>query len=211
MFDEIYIKSLFSLETLIYFYGGVMRVYQSNNFRIGYKIIFEKQPCLIESSEFVKPGKGQAFVRVKLRKLLTNQLIEKTFKSTDSLEIADISEYKLSYLYNDGNFWYFINNSTFEDLSVEKKIIGTNSKWLLEQDTCVITFWNNKPISIIPNIFVELKVVDTEATLKSDTISTNTKLAKLSTGAIVKVPIFIQVGSVIKVDTRSGEYIARVK
>ena len=90
-----------------------MRVYQSNNFRVGCKIIFEKEPCLIEFSEFVKPGKGQAFVRVKLRKLFTNQLIEKTFKSTDSLEIADVLEYKLSYLYNDGNFWYFINNNTF--------------------------------------------------------------------------------------------------
>ncbi|QFQ31880.1 elongation factor P [Buchnera aphidicola] len=188
-----------------------MRVYQSNNFRVGCKIIFENQPCLIESSEFVKPGKGQAFVRVKLRKLLTNQLIEKTFKSTDSLEVADVSEYKLSYLYNDGNFWYFINNDTFEDLSVEKQIIGLNSKWLLEQDTCIITFWNNQPISITPNIFVELKVVDTEATLKSDTISTNTKLAKLSTGAVVKVPSFIQIGSLIKIDTRSGEYVARVK
>ncbi|QCI16866.1 elongation factor P [Buchnera aphidicola (Aphis helianthi)] len=187
-----------------------MRVYQSNNFRIGYKIIFEKEPCLIESSEFVKPGKGQAFVRVKLRKLLTNQLIEKTFKSTDSLEIADISEYKLSYLYNDGIFWYFINNDTFEDLSVEKKIIGSNIQWLLEQDTCIITFWNNKPIFITPNIFVELKVIDTESTVKGDTINTSTKLAKVSTGAIVKVPLFVQVGSWIKVDTRSGEYIARV-
>lgn len=188
-----------------------MRIYQSNSFRIGYKIIFEKEPCLIESSEFVKPGKGQAFVRVKLRKLLTNQLIEKTFKSTYSLEAADVVECKLSYLYNDGNFWYFINNNTFEDLSVEKKVIGSNRKWLLEQDTCIITFWNNKPISITPNIFVELKVVDTEANIKGDTINTSNKLAKLNTGAIVKVPLFIQVGSLIKVDTRSGEYVARVK
>ncbi|WP_343154272.1 elongation factor P [Buchnera aphidicola] len=188
-----------------------MRVYQSNSFRIGCKIIFEKEPCLIECSEFVKPGKGQAFVRLKLRKLLTNQLIEKTFKSTDSLEIADISEQKLSYLYNDGNFWYFINNNTFEDFSVEKKIVGLNSKWLIEQDTCIITFWNNKPILITPNIFVQLKVTDTESTSKSDTINNSTKLAKLSTGAVVKVPFFIQVGSLIKVDTRSGEYIARIK
>ncbi|KAF0711295.1 elongation factor P [Buchnera aphidicola (Aphis craccivora)] len=188
-----------------------MRVYQSNHFRIGHKIIFEKEPCLIEASEFVKPGKGQAFVRVKLRKLLTNQLIEKTFKSTTSLEIADILEYKLSYLYNDGNFWYFINNNTFEDFSVEKKIIGSNKKWLSEQDTCFVMFWNNKAISVTPNIFVELTVIDTELTLKGDTVNTGTKLAKLNTGAIVKVPLFIQVGSLIKVDTRSGEYVARIK
>ncbi|QCI20771.1 elongation factor P [Buchnera aphidicola (Hyperomyzus lactucae)] len=189
-----------------------MRVYHSNNFRSGCKIIFENEPCLIESSEFVKPGKGQAFVRVKLRKLLTNQLIEKTFKSTDSLEIADIIEYILSYLYNDGRFWYFINNKTFEELSVEKKIIGGHKKWLLEQDTCVVTLWNNQPISITPNTFVGLEVIDVQATLKGDTINSSiTKLATLSTGAVVRVPLFIQVGSFIKVDTRSGEYVSRIK
>ncbi|AEO08392.1 elongation factor P [Buchnera aphidicola str. Ak (Acyrthosiphon kondoi)] len=189
-----------------------MRVYHTNNFRTGCKIIFEDEPCLIESSEFVKPGKGQSFVRVKIRKLLTKQLIEKTFKSTDSLEVADIIEYRLSYLYNDGLFWYFINNNTFEELSVEKKIIGINKKWLLSQDTCIVTLWNNQPISITPNNFVNLKVVDVQVSLKGDTINTNsTKLATLNTGAIVKVPLFIQVGSLIKVDTRSGEYVSRVK
>jgi len=189
-----------------------MRVYHSNNFRAGCKIIFENEPCLIESSEFVKPGKGQAFVRVKLRKLLTKQLIEKTFKSTDSLEMANIVEYTLSYLYNDGCFWYFINNNTFEELSVEKKIIGMNKKWLLEQDTCIITLWNNQPISITPNNFVILKVIDVQVTLKGDTINTgSTKLATLSTGVIVKVPLFVQIGSLIKVDTRSGEYVSRIK
>ena len=189
-----------------------MRVYHSNNFRSGCKIIFENEPCLIESSEFVKPGKGQAFVRVKLRKFLTKQLIEKTFKSTDSLERANIIEHKLSYLYNDGYFWYFINNNTFEELSVEKKIIGIHKKWLLEQDTCTVILWNDQPITIVPNTFVELRVIDTEATLKGDTINASiTKTAILSTGAIVKVPLFIQIGSFIKVDTRSGEYVSRVK
>lgn len=189
-----------------------MIVYHSNNFRSGCKIIFENEPCLIESSEFVKPGKGQAFVRVKLRKLLTKQLIEKTFKSTDSLEIADIVEYTLCYLYNNGSFWYFINNNTFEELSVEKKIIGVHKKWLLEQDTCVVTLWNNQPISITPNTFVEMKVIETEATLKGDTVNTGvTKIAVLTTGAIVRVPLFVQVGSLIKVDTRSGEYVSRIK
>ena len=189
-----------------------MRVYHTNNFRSGCKIIFEDEPCLIESSEFVKPGKGQSFVRVKLRNLLTKQLIEKTFKSTDSLKVADIIEYVLSYLYNDGRFWYFINKNTFDQLSVEKKIIGSHKKWLLEQDTCTVTLWNNQPISITLNNFVNLKVVDIEVTLKGDTInSSNTKLATLSTGAIVRVPLFIQTGSLIKIDTRTGEYVSRVK
>lgn len=188
-----------------------MRIYHSNNFRIGCKIIFENEPCIIESSEFVKPGKGQAFVRVKLRKLLKRQLIEKTFKSTEFLEVADITEYILSYLYNDGCFWYFINNNTFEELSVEKKIIGLHKKWLSEQDTCIVTLWNNQAISVTPNIFVELKVIDTEVSLKGDTINSSSKLVKLSTGAIVKVPLFIQIGELIKIDTRSGEYVSRSK
>lgn len=189
-----------------------MRVYHSNNFRSGCKIIFENEPYLIESSEFVKPGKGQAFVRVKLRKFSTKQLIEKTFKSTDSLAIADVVEYKIHYLYNDSRFWYFINKNTFEELSVEKKIVGSNKKWLLEQDPCIVILWNNQPISITPKNFVELKVTNTESTLKGDTINTNvTKLATLSTGAIVKVPLFIQIGSLVKVDTRSGQYVCRVK
>ena len=189
-----------------------MTVYHINHFRSGCKIIFEKEPCVIESSEFVKPGKGQAFVRVKLRKLLTKQLIEKTFKSTYRLEIADIKEYTLCYLYNDSLFWYFINNNTFEELSVEKKIVGINKKWLLAQDTCTITFWNDQPISIVPKNFVNMKVVDVQATLKGDTVNIgSTKLATLVTGAIVKVPLFIQIGTIIKIDTRSGEYVSRVK
>lgn len=189
-----------------------MRVYYSNNFRSGCKIIFQNEPYLVESSEFVKPGKGQAFVRVKLRKFSTRQLIEKTFKSTDFLPVADVIEHKMYYLYNDDYFWYFINNNTFEELSVEKKIIGSNKKWLLEQDPCIVVLWNNQPISITPKNFVELKVTNTEATLKGDTINTNiTKLATLSTGAIVKVPLFIQTGALVKVDTRSGEYVCRVK
>ncbi|QCI21923.1 elongation factor P [Buchnera aphidicola] len=189
-----------------------MRLCYSNNFRSGCKIIFENEPYLVESSEFVKPGKGQAFVRVKLRNFGTKQLIEKTFRSTDFLPIADIVEYKLSYLYNDGQFWYFIHDNTFEELSVEKKIVGSNRKWLLEQDPCTVILWNNQPISITPKNFVELQVLNTEATLKGDTINSNvTKLATLNTGAIIRVPLFVQIGSLVKVDTRSGEYVCRIK
>ncbi|ANZ22275.1 elongation factor P [Buchnera aphidicola (Diuraphis noxia)] len=189
-----------------------MRVYYSNSFRSGNKIIFENEPYLIESSEFVKPGKGQSFVRVKLRNFSTKQLIEKTFKSTDSFPIADILEKKVVYLYNDSHFWYFIDDKTFEELSVEKNIIGSNKKWLLEQDLCIAILWNKRPISIIPKNFVELKIISTDATLKNDTINNNiTKLATLSTGAIIRVPVFIEIGSLVKVDTRSGEYVCRIK
>ncbi|CAL4317835.1 elongation factor P [Buchnera aphidicola] len=188
-----------------------MKLCHSNNFRSGLKIIFENEPYLIESSEFVKPGKGQAFVRVKLRKLLTRQLIEKTFKSTDTLEIADVLEHTASYLYNDKNFWYFFKKNTFEEICIEKSIVGIHKKWLLEQDTCVVIFWNDQPISVIPNKFVNIKVIDTSVALKGSTVNASTKLAILSTSAVIKVPLFIKIGSLIKVDTRSGEYVSRIK
>ncbi|MFB6421693.1 MAG: elongation factor P [Candidatus Malihini olakiniferum] len=188
-----------------------MKTYFSNNFRSGLKIIFEGEPYDIEFSEFIKPGKGQAFVRVKMRRLLTGRLIEKTFKSTESAEGADVLDMNFTYLYNDGEFWYFMNNKTFEQLAANSKAVGNNEKWLLDQAECIITLWNGKPISVTPPSFVEMKVVDTDPGLKGDTAGTGGKLATLTTGAVVKVPLFVQVSEVIKVDTRSGEYVSRVK
>ncbi|QNS01777.1 MAG: elongation factor P [Buchnera aphidicola (Pentalonia nigronervosa)] len=188
-----------------------MKVYHSNNFKIGRKIVFDNEPYIIDSSEFVKPGKGQAFVRLKLRKFSTQQLIEKTFKSTDVLEQANVTEHTAFYLYNDGNFWFFIKNHTFEELLVEKKIIGSNKKWLLEQDQCSIILWNDQVISVEPNTFVKLEVINTTKFHKNNNVNNSTKLVELSTGAIVKVPIFIQIGEFIKIDTRSGEYVSRTK
>ena len=165
-----------------------MATYYSNDFRAGLKIMLDGEPYAVEASEFVKPGKGQAFARVKLRRLLTGTRVEKTFKSTDSAEGADVVDMNLTYLYNDGEFWHFMNNETFEQLSAD-----------------------GQPISVTPPNFVELEIVDTDPGLKGDTAGTGGKPATLSTGAVVKVPLFVQIGEVIKVDTRSGEYVSRVK
>ena len=205
-----------------------MATYYSNDFRAGLKIMLDGEPYAVEASEFVKPGKGQAFARVKLRRLLTGTRVEKTFKSTDSAEGADVVDMNLTYLYNDGEFWHFMNNSTFEQLaadskavcdnketfeqlSADAKAIGDNAKWLLDQAECIVTLWNGQPISVTPPNFVELEIVDTDPGLKGDTAGTGGKPATLSTGAVVKVPLFVQIGEVIKVDTRSGEYVSRVK
>ena len=110
-----------------------MATYYSNDFRAGLKIMLDGEPYAVEASEFVKPGKGQAFARVKLRRLLTGTRVEKTFKSTDSAEGADVVDMNLTYLYNDGEFWHFMNNETFEQLSADAKAIGDNAKWLLDQ------------------------------------------------------------------------------
>ena len=188
-----------------------MATYSSNDFRPGLKIMLDGEPCAVIESEFVKPGKGQAFARVRLRKLISGKLLEKTFKSTDSAEGADVMDMNLTYLYNDGDFWHFMNNETFEQLAADAKAVGDNAKWLVEQAECILTLWNGAPIAVTPPNFVELEIVDTDPGLKGDTAGTGGKPATLSTGAVVKVPLFVQLGEVIKVDTRSGEYVSRVK
>ncbi|EGT3622955.1 elongation factor P [Morganella morganii] len=188
-----------------------MATYSTNEFRQGLKIMLDGEPCVVVESEFVKPGKGQAFARVRLRKLISNKLLEKTFKSTDSAEGADVMDLNLTYLYNDGEFWHFMNNETFEQLAADEKAIGDNAKWLIDQAECIVTLWDGRPIAVTPPNFVELEITDTDPGLKGDTAGTGGKPATLSTGAVVKVPLFVQIGEVIKVDTRSGEYVSRVK
>lgn len=188
-----------------------MATYSTNEFRSGLKIMLDGEPCAILESEFVKPGKGQAFARVRLRKLISNKLLEKTFKSTDSVDSADVMDMNLTYLYNDGEFWHFMNNETFEQLAADEKAVGDNAKWLIDQAECILTLWDGRPIAVTPPNFVELEITETDPGLKGDTAGTGGKPATLSTGAVVKVPLFVQIGEVIKVDTRSGEYVSRVK
>lgn len=188
-----------------------MASYSTNEFRAGMKIMQDNEPCVIVENEFVKPGKGQAFNRVKVRKLISNRVLEKTFKSGESVEAADVMDVNLTYLYNDGEFWHFMNNETFEQLAADEKAVGENVKWLVEQAECIVTLWNGQPIAVTPPNFIELEITETDPGLKGDTAGTGGKPATLSTGAVVKVPLFVQIGEVIKVDTRSGEYVSRVK
>ncbi|UDG79337.1 Elongation factor P [Candidatus Ecksteinia adelgidicola] len=187
-----------------------MITYFSKSFRPGLKIIFENEPYSIENSEFVKSGKGQSFVRVKMRRLLNGARIEKTFKSTESLKIANVIDVNMNYLYSDANFCYFMKSKTFEQFQIEKTIISESIKWLQNNIECIITLWNSRPILIqLPN-FIEAKVIDINPEFKHDVINTSYKSVLLNTGAILKVPLFIQIGEVIRVDTRSGCYISRV-
>ncbi|MBQ1784020.1 MAG: elongation factor P [Gammaproteobacteria bacterium] len=188
-----------------------MASYSTNEFRGGLKIMLDGEPCSIIENEMVKPGKGQAFNRVRLRKLISGKVLEKTFKSGDTVEAADVVDMELAYLYNDGEFWHFMNNSTFEQLAADAKAVGDTAKWLVEQDVCILTLWNGSPIGVTPPNFVELEITDTDPGVKGDTAGTGGKPATLTTGAVVKVPLFVQIGEVVKVDTRSGEYVERVK
>ncbi|AEI74880.1 Elongation factor P [Candidatus Moranella endobia PCVAL] len=187
-----------------------MGYYNTNELRSGLKIILDGEPCLIIDHKFVKPGKGQAFSRVRLRTLVSDKVLDKVFKSGDSVEAANIIDINLVYLYKDGEFWYFINQKNFEQLAADAKAVSDNAKWLVEQSKCVLTLWNDKPIIVTPPNFVELEITATDPGLKGDTFGTGVKLATLITGTVVKVPLFVQIGEVIRVNTRSGQYVSRV-
>ncbi|MEZ8644952.1 elongation factor P [Vibrio cyclitrophicus] len=183
----------------------------TNEFKGGLKFMLDNEPCAIIDNEYVKPGKGQAFNRVKLRKLLSGKVLEKTFKSGESFELADVVDVELGYLYNDGEFYHFMNNETFEQIAADVKAVADSAKWLVENDVCTLTLWNDNPITVTPPNFVEIEVIETDPGLKGDTQGTGGKPATLATGAVVRVPLFIAIGEVVKVDTRTGEYVGRVK
>jgi len=188
-----------------------MASFSTNEFRSGLKVILDGDPCSIVENEFVKPGKGQAFNRVKIRNLITGRILDKTFKSGESLEAADVVDVEMQYLYSDGEFWYFMTPDTFEQHQADKSAIGEENIWLKAQETCEVTLFNGIAISItVPN-FVEMEIVETDPGLKGDTAQGGNKPATLEAGAVVKVPLFIEIGELIKVDTRSGEYVSRVK
>jgi len=189
-----------------------MASYSSNEWRSGMKVMLDGDPCAIVENEFVKPGKGQAFNRVKLRNLKTGRIWERTFKSGDSLEAADVMDLDMEYLYSDGTYWHFMKtDGSYEQVAAGEAAIAGARDWLKEQETYVVTLWNDDPIAVTPPNFVELEVVETDPGIKGDTAQGGSKPATLSTGATIKVPLFINVGDVLRIDTRTGEYVSRAK
>jgi elongation factor P len=188
-----------------------MASYTTNQFKSGLKVMLDGDPYSIIENEFVKPGKGQAFNRVKLRHLKSGRVIERTFKSGESVEGADVIEREMQYLYNDGNEWHFMMMDTFEQYVANAPIVGDAAKWLKEEAICTVVLYNDAPLSVDPPAFVELKIVETDPGLKGDTSGGGGKPATLETGAVVRVPLFVQQGEVIKVNTQTGEYASRVK
>ncbi|ARB44556.1 MULTISPECIES: elongation factor P [Alcanivoracaceae] len=188
-----------------------MANYSTSEFKSGLKVMLDGDPCSIIENEFVKPGKGQAFNRVKLRNLKSGKVWERTFKSGDSLEGADVMDVEMQYLYSDGEFWHFMDPQSFEQKAADAAAVGDAKQWLKEEDLCEITLYNGEPLSVSAPNFVELEIVETDPGLKGDTAGTGGKPATLTTGAVVRVPLFVQVGEVVKVDTRTGEYVGRIK
>ena len=188
-----------------------MTSYATNEFKTGLKVLVEGEPCSILENEIVKPGKGQAFNRVKFRNLLNGRVWERTYKSGESIKGADVMETNMEYLYEDGEFWHFMKtDESYEQVAADANAINEARNWLKEQDVYQVVLWNNAPISVIPPNFIELEVTDTDPGLKGDTAQGGTKPATLSSGALVKVPLFINIGDVLRIDTRTGEYQNRV-
>lgn len=188
-----------------------MANYSTNEFKQGLKVMLDGNPCSIMENEYVKPGKGQAFNRVKLRNLKTGKVLEKTFKSGDSVEGADIVEVEMDYLYNDGEMWHFMNPENFEQLAADKVAMGDAAKWLKDDSNakCSIMLFNGVPLNVSAPNFVVLQIVETDPGVRGDTSGGGGKPAKLETGAVVRVPLFVQQEDSIKVDTRTGEYLER--
>ncbi len=188
-----------------------MATYSTNEFKSGLKLMLDGDPCSIIENEFVKPGKGQAFNRVKIRNLKTGRVIERTFKSGDSVEAADIMEIDMEYLYHDDEFYHFMVSDTYEQYAADANAVGEAKKWLKGQEKCVVTLWNNQPLLVAAPNSVVLKITETDPGLRGDTSSGGTKAATLETGAVVRVPLFLNIDDLIKVDTRTGEYLSRAK
>lgn len=188
-----------------------MASYTTNEFKSGLKILIDGDPFSIVENEMVKPGKGQAFNRVRVRNLKTGRTIEKTWKSGDSVEAADVVDTDMQYLYADGEFWHFMVPDNFEQYTAGKEAVGDNAQWMKDGITCIVTLWNNVPLVVTPPAHIDLKVVETDPGVRGDTATGGQKPAKLETGAVVRVPLFINEGEVLKIDTRTGEYISRAK
>ena len=188
-----------------------MASYGMNDVKNGMKILVNNAPAVIIDTEYVKPGKGQSFTRVKYRLIKDGRTQEVTMKSTDTLEAADVVDTDMNFMYSDGEHWHFMDPETFEQVQADKAGMNGAEKWLKGEESCVVTLWNGAPIDVTPPNFVELKITETDPGVRGDTSGGGGKPATLESGAVVRVPLFVNQEEVIRVDTRSGEYSARVK
>jgi len=186
-------------------------MYDTTNFRKGLKIEVDEKPFEIVDFQHVKPGKGGAFVRTKLKNMLTGGVLDQTFRSGEKVGVPDLQDKEMQYLYKDTEGYCLMDNETFDQIFLTEDQIGEGRLYLVENTTVHVLFYNDNPIGVDVPMFVELTIVDTEPGLKGDTASKVTKPATLETGAVLPVPIFLNAGDKIKVDTRTGSYVERVK
>ncbi|MDH3238329.1 MAG: elongation factor P [Deltaproteobacteria bacterium] len=184
-------------------------MYSTTDFRNGLKIEFGGEPYVIVYFQHVKPGKGGAFVRTKLKNLKTGAVLENTFRSGDKVNKPDLDERGMQFMYLMENAYHFMDTKTYEQIYLDREHMGDAANYMIENLPVKILFYRGEPIGIDLPIFIDLQIVETEPGLKGDTVSGATKPASLESGAVVQVPLFLNVGDRIKVDTRTGMYIER--
>lgn len=188
-----------------------MAQYNTSDLRSGYKVEVEGEPYTVVANEFVKPGKGQPFNRIKLKHLKTGRVVEKTFKSGEKVDVADVEETKMRMLYKESDGVVFMDDNTFDQVTLPLSLIGDKEQWLKDETLYDVVFYKGQPIDINPPTFMEMTIVDAPPGVRGDTSSGRVlKPAITETGAKIQVPIFIEQGEKIKVDTRTGEYVSRV-
>lgn len=182
----------------------------SNDFQNGISIEVDGEIFTIVEFQHVKPGKGQAFVRTKLKNLRTGNVIARNFRAGEEVKEAYLERREVEYLYSEGENYYFMDTRNYEQISLSRQEVERALPYLKENMVIVALFYQGKPVSVEPPIFVELEVVETEPGLKGDTVSGGTKPARLETGLTLQVPLFVERGDRVKVDTRDGKYVSRV-
>lgn len=183
----------------------------TNDLRSGMKVEMNNEPYTVIGTEFVKPGKGQAFNRIKMKHLLSGRVVEKTYKTNEKLDLADVLEQKLRLIYQENDGAVFMDDNSFEQTTVPFDVIGDHKKWLKDDIIYDLIFYKGSVVDLIPPTFMELEITETMPGVRGDTASGRVlKPATLQTGAKIQVPIFIDEGEVIKVDTRTSEYVSRV-
>jgi elongation factor P len=183
----------------------------TNDLRVGMKVEVDKEPFLIVLNEFVKPGKGQAFNRIKMKHLVNGKVVERTYKSGEKLDLADIEESHMRFLYKESDGSVFMDEKTFDQTTISNDLIGDNQQWLMEEVIYQVIFYKGIVIGLTPPTFMEMKIVETDPGVRGDTASGRVmKPAITETGAKIQIPIFVEEGERVKVDTRTNEYVSRV-
>ena len=184
--------------------------FDTSRFKNGLKIVLDGEPFAITYFQHVKPGKGGAFVRTKLKNLKTGRVLDRTFRSGEKVDEADTVDRKMQYLYADGDQFVFMDTKDYEQIHFSRDQVGDGLKYLKENIDVSVLFWNGSPLTVELPSFIEAEISECEPGLKGDTASGGTKPATLETGAVVQVPLFIKQGEVVRVDTRTGAYVERV-
>lgn len=185
-------------------------IVSTQEFRKGLRILLDKEPFVIVDFQHVKPGKGAAFVKTRVKSLITGNVLDKTFRSGEKFEEPDVEEKEMQYLYREEDKFYFMDVNNYEQLFIEEKNLGDTKNYLKEGMTITVLFHNGEPIGAEIQNFVDLKIIKTEPGIKGDTAQNATKPATLETGYTLQVPLFVEEGDIVKIDTRTGEYVERV-